>query len=213
MKRWRRFIIRLQRSRASIRTRWIYRLFGETLFHPDVWRFRPALLARGAALGLFIAATPTLGIQMLIVAPLAILLRVNLAISLAATWVTNIATAPMFYFVCYRIGLFLLGSSPPVHRGASVPAKWQTVIHIAYPLWVGCLIVGIILAVAGYLAVYYLCALERRYRLKERLRNRIDRRLARRAGSHTDSPDLSGSRASSPAPSSAQASIGPHTNS
>jgi len=209
MKRWRRFILQLQRSRARIRTRWIYRLFGETLFHPDIWRFRPALLARGAALGLFIAATPTLGIQMLIVAPLAILFRVNLAISLAATWVTNIATAPMFYFVCYRIGLFLLGSSSPVQGRASLPARWQTVIHVAYPLWVGCLIVGILLAVAGYFAVYYLCALERRYRLKERLQARLERRLAHRAAADNDLSDSSDSHTSSSTPPPAQASIRP----
>ena len=210
MTRWRRFIVQLQRSRARIRTRWIYRLFGETLFHPDVWRFRPYLLARGAALGLFIAATPTLGIQMVIAAPLAILFRVNLAISLAATWVTNIATAPMFYFVCYRIGLFLLGSPSRVHPGTPAPAKWQSIMHIAYPLWVGCLTVGIVLAVAGYFAVYYLCALERRYRLKERLQSRLERRLARRATTRTDAPDPSNHHASPPAPPSPSSSISRH---
>ncbi|NIS63304.1 MAG: DUF2062 domain-containing protein [Proteobacteria bacterium] len=48
---------------------------------------------------------------MLISASMAGLFRVNLPISLAATWITNVATAPFFYYFCYRVGLFPLGGT------------------------------------------------------------------------------------------------------
>ena len=179
MKEWRRFIQGLQLSRQELRQMWLFRFFGETLFHPDIWRFRPQLLAKGAALGLFIACTPTLGIQMLISAVMAILLRVNLPISLAATWVTNVATAPFFYYFCYRVGLFFLGGKIQASEVAPFVGKWQTFAKIAYPIWVGSLIVGTVIALVGYLTIYYLCLLERRYRLKEVLQIRLKERLGK----------------------------------
>jgi len=177
LKEWRRFIQGLQLSRQELRQMWLFRVFGGTLFHPDIWRFRPQLLAKGAALGLFIACTPTLGIQMFISAAMAILLRVNLPISLAATWITNVATAPFFYYFCYRVGLFLLGGNIPASEVAPFLGKWKIFAKIAYPLWVGSLIVGTVIALVGYFSIYYLCLLERRYRLKEVLQIRLKQRL------------------------------------
>ena len=55
--------------------------------------------------------------------------------------------------------------------------KWQTFAKIAYPLWVGSLTVGTVIALAGYFTVYYLCLLERRYRLKEAIQIRFMKRL------------------------------------
>lgn len=176
---WRKFIQHLQLNRQRLRHMWLFRFFGETLFHPDIWRFRPQLLAKGAALGLFIACTPTLGIQMLISAALAILLRVNLPISLAATWITNVATAPFFYYFCYRVGLFLLGGKIPASEVAPFLGKWAIFAKIAYPLWLGSLIVGTVIAVVGYFSIYYLCLLERRYRSREVLQIRLKERLGK----------------------------------
>lgn len=177
---WRKFIHNLQVSRQQLRRMWLFRFFGETLFHPDIWRFRPELLAKGAALGLFVACTPTLGIQMLISAAMAILLRVNLPISLAATWVTNVATAPFFYYFCYRVGLFFLGGTIQASEIAPFVGKWQTFAKIAYPLWVGSLIVGTVIAILGYFGVYSLCLIERHYRFKEVLQIRLKTKLAGR---------------------------------
>ena len=176
---WRKFIQGLQLSRQGLRQMWLFRFFGDTLFHPDIWIFRPQLLAKGAALGLFIACTPTFGIQMLISAAMAILLRVNLPISLAATWITNVATAPFFYYSCYRVGLFLFRGKIPASEVAPFVGKWQTFAKIAYPLWMGSLIVGTVIALAGYFTIYYLCLLERRYRLKEVLQIRFKERLGK----------------------------------
>ena len=55
--------------------------------------------------------------------------------------------------------------------------KWATFAKIAYPLWVGSLIVGTVIALVGYFSIYNLCLLERRYRLKEVLQIRLNQRL------------------------------------
>jgi hypothetical protein len=185
VKRWRQFTHRLQHSRYRLRRTWVYRLFGETLLHPSVWQFRPSTLAKGAALGLFVACTPTFGLQMILSAGLAILLRVNLPICLAANWMTNVATAPVFYYFCYRLGHLLVGGRLSASQAEAFSGKWHTFAQIAFPLWIGSLIIGAAVAIVGYVTVYYLCVLERRYRLKERLQMRLQHKKRQKSASQS----------------------------
>ncbi len=72
----------------------------------------PASVARGSALGMWIALTPTVGIQMAIVAVLGLPLRANIPVALALVWISNPVTVPGLYFIFYWIGAALLGTSP-----------------------------------------------------------------------------------------------------
>ncbi len=72
--------------------------------------------ARGAAVGLAICMTPTVGIQMIAVTAVWLLLKAlkpdwgfNLLVACAWTWVTNVITVGPFYYGFLITGQFILG--------------------------------------------------------------------------------------------------------
>ena len=69
----------------------------------------PESIARGGALGMWVALTPTVGIQMLMVLVLSVPFRANVAVGLAMCWITNPVTLVFFYFGFYWLGAHLLG--------------------------------------------------------------------------------------------------------
>jgi uncharacterized protein (DUF2062 family) len=165
------------------------------LLHLDDSTHRIAL---GAAVGMFVALTPTIGFQMLIVLLLLTFIPGNRVAGLPMVWVTNPATAVPVYVFNYRVGAWLLGHrvagevyqewADLVHR---VPSFWQ-VFHspviwmgdlwswlgrfwkamegIMAPLWLGSVVVGLAGALATYAVMYCLI---RFYR--DRLRGRLER--------------------------------------
>ena len=161
-------------------------------------RHAPEYTARGVLVGLAIALTPTVGVQMLLVFGVWLLAGrfvrrwdFNLVVAMAWCWVTNIATAPPLYYLYIITGRALLGQWGGIEGydsfvttlGASMPrdAGWLTEAWVfllnlfkafGVPLFVGCIPWAILGAWAGY--VWSLRLLERFARLRER------RRTARR---------------------------------
>jgi hypothetical protein len=146
-------------------------------------RGTPDSIAGGAALGVFMAMTPALGLQMVTAFALATAMRVNKIVAMLMCWVTNPVTIVPIYYSCYRIGVWVL----PAHRVPDARAVlrnvsdqvrqltllefWQTfeVIfremgRMFWPLIVGCLIVGTITATITYPVTYRLVVLYRRER-------------------------------------------------
>jgi uncharacterized protein (DUF2062 family) len=68
----------------------------------------PKSIARGVGIGLFIALTPTVGVQSLLVTACAVPLRANLPVSLVMCWITNPITLIPFYVSYYWVGAWLL---------------------------------------------------------------------------------------------------------
>jgi uncharacterized protein (DUF2062 family) len=128
----------------------------------------PHRLALGAALGMFIALTPTMGMQSVLVIFFAWLLRANKAIGLPFVWITNPATAAPIYYPCYVIGRILLRqpgidpgwwnqlATPPEEWTAAIEFYWYKFLEIALPLWVGCIAVGLVSGWITYEIVYRL---------------------------------------------------------
>lgn len=128
-------------------------LLGEWMHDPNLWHLNRRSVSGGVALGLFAAWIPV-PLQMLVAAALAVLLRVNLPISVVMVWVTNPLTiAPMFYFA-YRLGVFVLGvelepfaielSLEWISHGIST--SWK-------PFLLGCLIMACTSALAGFVGM------------------------------------------------------------
>ncbi|GAB6054576.1 hypothetical protein JCM17960_33960 [Magnetospira thiophila] len=75
----------------------------------------PEYTARAAAIGLAVAFTPTVGIQLVVVLGIWILLRwsartdFSLVVALAWVWVTNVFTMLPIYYGFYVTGQFMLG--------------------------------------------------------------------------------------------------------
>jgi len=145
------------------------------LLHLDA---SPHRIALGAAIGVFVAFTPTIGLQMLLIFFLTSLFRANAAAGVPMAWLTNPATIAPVYYWNYRIGCLLLGKpdsaveefrkavSDFAQRDlvwwAMVNEWWDLVMRVAEPLWVGSVAAALVLAALTYGLMYYLITVYRR---------------------------------------------------
>jgi uncharacterized protein (DUF2062 family) len=158
-------------------TRWWRRLYRGAA----QWLLRhqgsPHDVALGFAAGLFVALTPTCGIQTILAALVAHALRANRAIPLALAWLTNPVTVVPIYYFEYRVGLLFLPGDPNsglelarAISGASLSnpgALWATLTSmadqlwgIAGVLWAGSLLCATVAALASYPLIRTLCEAE-----------------------------------------------------
>jgi uncharacterized protein (DUF2062 family) len=70
----------------------------------------PESIAGGAALGMFVALTPTVGIQMILAVILATIIRVNKIVAALMCWITNPLTIAPIFYGCYCVGALILPS-------------------------------------------------------------------------------------------------------
>lgn len=138
----------------------------------------PRKIAWGVALGLFVAATPTLGVQMMVAAALAWLLRGNQAAAVAVVWVTNPYTALPVYWFEYRLGHWLVGGprvdiswykhllSADKHEGwlAYLRFVYYELVQVFWPLWVGSILTGLVWGIVSYHLTYQVVCRYRAYR-------------------------------------------------
>ena len=148
----------------------------------------PYRIAMGVAVGLFIGWTPTVGIHMLLAIAVCFLLRANKFVAVAAVWANNPFTMlPIFYsnylvgrtIVSFRTGAKSLNAAELKEIFERFNSLGNALIHfssgqfwqdlmavlwkIGIELWIGSVIIGILVAVAGYVVTYYLVLF---YRLK-----------------------------------------------
>lgn len=152
----------------------------------------PHDIALGAALGMFIAFTPTFGIQMFLAFIITSIFGASRAAAMVTTWVTNVFTMAPFYACTYLVGsLFWPGADAPFHEahermsgfvssvahfeGLAMWAKFKAMLSLGaemfIPMTIGGLLVG---AVAG-LATYpiALWGVNRYRRVRETLRHAL----------------------------------------
>ena len=130
----------------------------------------PHSIALGAAIGTFVAFTPTVGIQMLVVLAVAGIckpfFRFNKLAGLIAVYISNpITTLPIYWF-SYWVGSFFVPGNLTRERLATVlnyqglmqwsKSMWSLLIEIGGPLVLGSVIVGIICALPTYPVVKWL---------------------------------------------------------
>lgn len=146
---------------------------GERLHDPNLWHLNRRSLAGGAAVGLFITFLP-IPLQMLLAAAVAIFFRVNLPLSVSLVWITNPITIPPLFYFAYKLGTFLLGMPvQPLKWSLSQDGLFNTLGTFWQPLLAGCLMLGVISALSGYLVVNLLWRLQ----VSRLWRDRRERRL------------------------------------
>lgn len=147
-------------------------------------------LALGAAVGIFIAMTPTIGLQMILVLLLLLIIPGNKLMGLPMVWITNPATAIPIYTFNYWLGAVLTGqerlcditrhwrgvienlpglgslfSSPGEWLGSFADwlwVLWGAMKDVFVPLWIGSLVTGLIAGGAAYIVFYCLIEFYRR---------------------------------------------------
>lgn len=129
----------------------------------------PHRLALGLAIGTFAMFSPLFGLQMVMNVLLAWVLRANKVVGIPVVWITNPITIVPVFFPCYLLGCWLTGSPviegkfSQIHdswnilssdhsatSGDLVYFVWNQFSEIAVPLFTGCTVVGLTLAVVVY---------------------------------------------------------------
>lgn len=133
----------------------VHRVLGRRVFDRTLWTFSRSGVAGGLATGLFIAMTPTLGIQIVLAALAAYVLRVNVPAAVLACFVTNPVTAPIVYSLQYKLGVWVSGPPQGADDLAGSNYVLRNVARYARPLWVGSLLSGLLAAAIGYAGVFF----------------------------------------------------------
>jgi hypothetical protein len=157
-------------------------------------RGSPESIAWGVAIGMFVAFTPTLGIQIILALIVTSLVHVNRLASIPPLFITNVLTAgPIYGFQCWLGAQFL-----PDARSAEMLARWEKVQQLVantgilslhenwrdlarisgdlwLAMWIGGILVGGILAVPYYFVTLAVVRRHREHRAR-RLRVRSQTR-------------------------------------
>jgi hypothetical protein len=150
-------------SHESVRGNRYIGILGSALHHPNLWHLNRRSVAGGVAIGMLCGMIPG-PIQMFSAAILAVVLRVNLPVAMAATWYTNPFTIVPLYYLAYKIGTLITGEAPAVTAPPSIHLNldnigdWIWVLGewisaMGKPFVVGLCTLGAALSVASYFAV------------------------------------------------------------
>ena len=126
------------------------RIFSSLLDDPNLFHMNRRSVSGAFAAGLFWAMIP-IPLQMVTAAFTAILVRVNLPISVALVWLTNPLTMPPIFYFNYLVGTWILGAPPDVGE-FQLSLEWigNELDAIWLPLYFGSLVVGVVLGAIGY---------------------------------------------------------------
>lgn len=153
----------------------------------------PRKIALGFALGVFIAYTPTFGIQTVLVLSLAALLRINPVSATVGVYVSNPLTVFPMYWLCYKVGALILQVEPlgeNVNFSQSLLSLSKTGLSVIGVEFVGSLVVGTVTFPLAYGLALWVVVAYRRARLNRRVK-RMRERLEQPGDDEDDDASLS----------------------
>jgi uncharacterized protein (DUF2062 family) len=157
------------------RQRWYLRIFGERIAERHLWSLSRRSVTAAFGAGVAIAFIP-LPVHTVVAVMVAILWRMNLPVTMAATWVVNPFTLVPVYYGAYRLGALLLHESP--RRFSFHELNWYWLEHGLGPHWKAFLLGCLVFAVVGGLLARLLLDLLWRYAIRKQYRLRRERRAS-----------------------------------
>ncbi len=144
------------------------KIFGALLHGANLWHLNRRSVSGAFAVGFFCAFIP-LPFQMIIAAAIAILVRVNLPISVSLVWISNPITMPPLFYGSYKVGAFAMGQEA-VKLDCELTIEWfaSQLDFIWQPFLLGSLICAVISAIIAYVTIRLLWRLHIIRHLKER---------------------------------------------
>lgn len=120
------------------------KVFGKLIHDPNLWHLNRYSVPTAFTIGLFSAFMP-IPFQMVLASALAIFFRANLPISAALVWITNPFTMPPLFYLCYKIGAFVLHQPIRDKITYELSLEWvfEKFNQIGAPFLLGCIIVGL----------------------------------------------------------------------
>lgn len=112
----------------------------------------PHRIALGLAIGIFVALTPTVGVQMAAAVVLALILRGSKVAAAIGCWLTNPVTMPVFYTAFFLIGRTVthFGHGTRVPAGGHIGELLAASVDKFLAMLVGGLIMGAFVAPLVY---------------------------------------------------------------
>jgi uncharacterized protein (DUF2062 family) len=154
----------------------------------------PHSIAAGFACGAAISFTPFMGLHIALSILLSIVVRGNYIAAAIGTVVGNPWTFPFIWVSTYKLGHYLLGSTPTVGRHLH-PLTLETVIEnihaLLWPMTVGSIPMAIIAWLAFYLPLARLIAAFQEARQRRRERRRAGAQFAMPASNASPDAGLS----------------------
>jgi hypothetical protein len=149
----------MQRLRARVPSRdeleanrWL-RVLAPYLADTKLWHWSRRGVAAGVATGLFIGLLIPVA-QILLAAVAAVVLRANIPVAAAATFITNPLTVPPIYYAAYHLGAWATGAPVPAALSLADPSSiWENLGTIGLPLLAGLGIAATLLALSSYLLI------------------------------------------------------------
>jgi len=132
-------------THEKIKNQKLLKIFGTLLNKREIWSLSRRKVLGGVFIGIFVAFIP-MPFQMVLVAFLAIIFKVNFPVTLPLVWISNPLTMPFIYFFEYEIGNFVLNVEHPVKFSLEMMEK--NISEIALSLYTGSFIVSTVLAFA-----------------------------------------------------------------
>lgn len=129
------------------------KMLNKFIQDPNFWYLNRYSVASAFSIGAFISYMPFPG-HMLIAALVAVLFRANLPLAITCVWIANPFTMPFMFYYAYKLGTLLLNTAPlPFHFEISSQWVLHELSHYFYPLLVGSVVCGALLAVIGNIAI------------------------------------------------------------
>ena len=149
----RRFFRKFAMKREHLKAQWWLAPFGEMIHDPHLWVIRRRNVVPAFALGLFVAYLPFPG-HMLAAALLALVLRVNIPVAALSTLVSNPLTMGPMYYAAFSVGQYLLRQAPRAFEfEMSFDWLFDRFFYVWQPLILGCVLLGAILSLVGFVAL------------------------------------------------------------
>ena len=165
----RRFFRKFKVKRHHIGDSWVLAPFQHLLHDSRLWGIRRRTVAPAFALGLFIAYLPFPG-HILMSALFALALRINIPVAIVTSFVSNPLTMVPMYSFAYLLGSTILGKqAADIDFELSLNWVTNTFVQIWQPMMLGCLLLGFVTALIGFVVVDLLWRSNvRDYKLRKR---------------------------------------------
>lgn len=148
------------------------KMFGSLLHDQNLWHLNRRSFAGALAVGLFVAFIP-LPTQMIIAAAIAIVVRVNLPVSVATVWITNPLTMPPMFYAAFVVGAWIMDiPADQQDFEFTLDAALTELQNSWKPFLLGCFILGTGAAILGYVTarIFWRWSILKKW--AERIRNR-----------------------------------------
>jgi len=160
--------------KTRLKERWIRWKRAIRLFYLRILRLKgqPGEVAGGMAIGVFIGMTPTVPLHTFLAVLIAFLLGKSKLAAALGVWISNPFLLPFVYLLDYEVGRIITGTNPPSFMVSdfSIHNLIELGWDIFYPLFVGGLVMGLVMAIPSYFVTKRIIILYR-----ERRRRRSDR--------------------------------------